>query len=138
MLVPAPTAPPQRDAPPRKRKRHQRLLLAAADLIESRGWVQGTLVDYHGRMCMLGALQVAADEGGVSHFGGLLRGHMLQRAQEAIVAEVREDLRFGALGVRRPEAHRGYTRRAVIWNFNDHWRRTPDQVVAVLRAAAER
>lgn len=45
---------------PAKLEPWQGILLRAADLIEQRGWTQGRAEDNEGRLCMLGAISVAA------------------------------------------------------------------------------
>lgn len=101
------------------------VLNAAADLIEKQGWTQrGFIVD--GRVCALGAIALSA--------------HTYDEKQEA-KALLRERLaeRYGYVQIGAEDEDGFYHRKPdgsgyhVISEWNNHWRRTQEQVVAMLR-----
>lgn len=109
--------------------RPQDLLARAADVITERGWNQGGYMSHDGRVCVLGALRIAAadapaDEArrvalDVSDYSGPEDGD----AVEAAALVLRDHL--GGQDV-------------ATWDvsaWNDHSRRTAGEVVAALRAA---
>jgi hypothetical protein len=49
------------------------VLLRAADLVAERGWGQGVFKTHDGRLCMIGAVQVASDEMGVDQMQSWIR-----------------------------------------------------------------
>lgn len=55
-----------------------RILLDAADYIEKHGWVQETLRDIDGRVCLLGALISVAGSGDVWHRARVLLADYLR------------------------------------------------------------
>lgn len=87
---------------------NQEIAAKAADLIESRGHAKGALIDHRGRLCLLGALNMAAS-GSPRH---CVRG----RNALCYVENYIDDWS------------------GIDWNNRPE--RTPEEVIAVLRAAA--
>lgn len=89
-----------------------RLLLRAADIIESHGWCQNSYTSAGGKLCLLGAVKVA-------------RGLTPEDAEdtEALVERACERV-YVSLGLRRVH----------IWN--DEPGRTKEEVIAKLRSVA--
>lgn len=79
-----------------------RCLLAVAAAIEERGWCQGYFEDAHGRLCIIGAFQYVARNGGSYYVGALSRfiaavggssilfNDAQGRTQAEVVAKLRE------------------------------------------------
>jgi hypothetical protein len=92
-----------------RRRRVADRLRAAADLLATNGWIQGTPEDDQGRHCMAGALYAVTDAEGV------------YLAASQAVREHLNDLDATSWGL-------------VSWN--DRAGRTAEQVIAVLRETA--
>lgn len=106
----------------------QQVLLRAADIIGERGWTQGDYINEAGCVCAVGAIRAAAaEQAGLDNFLDVLDGDAVlpvglsdaaRRAE--LLAGAHVDDPFGGL---------------VGWN--DAEGRTADEVVTILRAAAE-
>ena len=94
-------------------------LRVAADVLERDGWTQHAPIDGAGRRCAAGALAWAVSNG-VASYPSWLIGEALDRWRDA-----EEELRLQI------------DEESVMY-WNDDPERTADEVVAALRAAAER
>lgn len=89
-----------------------KLLLKAAAVIEDRGWCQWSYESLDGRVCLLGALKVAAG------------GSPNDDEDEDSVVGIAKRAMAGAVG------------KVFVHSWNDHPNRTKEEVVAKLRAVA--
>ena len=94
----------------------------AADYIENRGWIQGEVVDEHGHVCAVGAVELGANRHGDSDEWLPLRDHALLHLGDGL------GLPLAAWGDDPGDA-------VAIWN--DHPERTQQEVLDALRAAAK-
>lgn len=104
---------------------HQ-IITRAADLLEQRGWVQATQEDNEGRLCVYGALRVAAAEQVEPHDDITVP---VFEASSVVAAQIRLAYPDVATGVSSPWGT------IVVWNDGSPYRSKAD-AVQLLREAA--
>lgn len=87
------------------------ILHRAADLIEQRGWCQNSLQDFKGRMCSIGAIQMAESNAKMTTQAAVKLSNYIQKMN--------------------------IDRWGLVANWNDAKGRSKEEVVATIRAAAD-
>jgi hypothetical protein len=90
----------------------QKVLLDAAELLETEGWIKGSMQNQHG-FCMIGAVMAAAN-------------------QPIIVFAIAKGPAGEALDQLKIK-----TNDSTIWGWNDHPERTKQEVIDMLRETAK-
>lgn len=98
----------------------QRILNAAADLLEAKGWCRSYLRDNYGRHCMVGAIITARTNGNFQPIEGIRAVRIMDNH---ILWPILGHLRVGPQG---------------IIGWNDGYCKNSAQAVATLRAAAKK
>lgn len=116
----------------------QALLARAADIIGERGWAQGDYINEAGCVCAVGAIRAAAaEQAGLDNFLDVLDGDAVLPVGLSDAARRAELLAGDRLVANDDGSHVGGILFGGLVGWNDAEGRTADEVVTILRAAAE-
>lgn len=107
----------------------QTILIRAAQIIRTRGWCRGTLLDERGAVCLLGAIFEAGTGNSAAAYYGNHEQYDALTSAAWIAVEQLINARFGGVGG-------GGEGRLTIPGWNDLPARTTEDVLQILDAAA--